>query len=129
MAITASRGTGWYPLSARMICKGRWPLILLVFLLLCTAATAICIAVKSTFAHAIGIVAKSTLLNTPANTFDIVVKGTVTGEGGTPLPGVTIVLKGASRSAMTDEAGRFSISVPENGVLVFTYTGYERKEV
>ncbi|GEP96901.1 SusC/RagA family TonB-linked outer membrane protein [Chitinophaga cymbidii] len=121
MAITASPGTGWYSLPARMICKGRRPFILLAFLLLCTAANATGIVTKGTAANAIDIATKGT--------FDIVVKGTVTGEGGTPLPGVTIVLKGASRSAMTDEAGRFSISVPENGVLVFTYTGYERKEV
>lgn len=60
---------------------------------------------------------------------DITVKGTVTGEGGTPLPGVTIVLKTGGRSAMTDEAGRFSISVPGDGVLLFSYTGYGKQEV
>lgn len=60
---------------------------------------------------------------------DIEVKGTVTGEGGIALPGVTIVQKGGSAATVTDEAGRFSISIPENGVLVFTYTGYQKKEV
>ncbi len=60
---------------------------------------------------------------------DIPVKGTVAGEGGTPLPGVTIVLKSGNRSALSDDAGRFSINVPPNGILLFSYTGYQRKEV
>lgn len=60
---------------------------------------------------------------------DVAVKGLVTGEGGIALPGVSIVQKGGTRNAITDEAGRFSISVPENAVLVFTYTGYQRREV
>ncbi|MGN7720228.1 SusC/RagA family TonB-linked outer membrane protein [Chitinophaga sp. 22620] len=60
---------------------------------------------------------------------DIVVKGMVTGEGGIALPGVSIVLKQGGRNAITDENGRFSITIPDNGVLVFSYTGYQRKEV
>lgn len=60
---------------------------------------------------------------------DITVKGLVTGEGNTPLPGVTIVTQVAGRSAITNESGRFSITVPSNSVLQFSYTGYQRKEV
>lgn len=120
MTVNVLLRTGWYsPVArsySRTFCKDR-PLkrgpvagIFLSFFLLLLAITV-------TGAGSPGTMVK-----------DIVVKGLVTGEGGTPLPGVTIVLKGAQRSAVTDEAGRFSISVPENGVLVFTYTGYQRKE-
>ncbi len=42
---------------------------------------------------------------------------------------MSIVLKQGGRNAITDENGRFSITIPDNGVLVFSYTGYQRKEV
>lgn len=60
---------------------------------------------------------------------DATVKGVVNGEDGKPLPGVTILLKGGTRHAITDETGHFSIAAGTNAVLVFTFTGYEKKEV
>ena len=58
------------------------------------------------------------------------VKGVVNGEDGEPLIGVTVLLKGTAQGTATDFDGFFTIEVPDNqGVLVFSYTGYETQEV
>ncbi|MBF9255075.1 TonB-dependent receptor [Pontibacter sp. 172403-2] len=60
----------------------------------------------------------------------ITVQGKVTDAKGTALPGVTVVLKGTSIAAPTDAEGTYSINVPDgNGTLVFSYIGFENKEV
>ncbi|QCR24682.1 TonB-dependent receptor [Pontibacter sp. SGAir0037] len=63
----------------------------------------------------------------------VAVTGEVKDEDGMGLPGVTVVLKGASGvGATTDVNGRFSVNVPdgqENGTLVFSYIGYVTQEV
>ncbi|WP_375444948.1 TonB-dependent receptor [uncultured Fibrella sp.] len=66
-----------------------------------------------------------------AKTADIVIKGKVTdGEKGEAIPGVSIIIKGASRGTNTDVNGNYSINVPdENAVLVFSYVGFEKEEV
>ena len=60
----------------------------------------------------------------------LLITGTVTGEQGAPLAGVTIVLKSDRRvGTLSDGEGNFSLSVPdENAVLVFTYLGYITQE-
>lgn len=56
-----------------------------------------------------------------------VVKDAVTGE---TLPGVNILVKGTSRGDTTDFDGNFSLSNLNKGdVLVFSYLGFETKEV
>lgn len=60
---------------------------------------------------------------------DITVTGKVLAENGQELPGVSIQLKGTSRGTATDPDGNFKITVPENGVLIISYLGYESKEV
>lgn len=58
------------------------------------------------------------------------VKGRVTGENGEALPGVTIMIKGTQQGMITDSDGRFSMEVPhENDILIFSFVGYERKEI
>jgi archaellum component FlaF (FlaF/FlaG flagellin family) len=59
---------------------------------------------------------------------DIVVSGQVTDGKGTGIPGVSIKLQNSTTAATTDNAGRFTIKVPENGVLVFSYVGYVTSE-
>lgn len=59
---------------------------------------------------------------------DIVVKGKVMDATGSPLTGVSVTVKGTNRGVMTDADGAFSISVPENGVLVFSSVGYQNHE-
>lgn len=56
--------------------------------------------------------------------------GIVTGEDGTPLPGVSVALKGTPRGAATDESGRYTLTVPpQAGVLVFKFIGMLPQEV
>lgn len=57
------------------------------------------------------------------------ITGIVTGEGGNPLSGVTVSVKGAAVSVTTDTQGNFSIDAPDDAVLVFSYIGYEIQEV
>lgn len=57
------------------------------------------------------------------------VKGKVTDEEGTPLIGVTVMVKGTSRGTQTDTKGQYEMEVPDNAVLEFTYIGYEKYEL
>lgn len=59
------------------------------------------------------------------------VSGTVTDEkDGSPLPGVTVSVKNTTNATQTNENGRFSISIgSENDVLVFSFVGYESREI
>lgn len=61
----------------------------------------------------------------------IKVSGTVAAEGGDPLIGATVLVKGnASHGTITDIDGNFQIEVPsEQSVLVFSYVGMTTKEV
>src|SRR5687768_16817061 len=56
------------------------------------------------------------------------VRGKIT-DSGDPLPGVTILIKGATFGTTTDVNGEFSLNVPNDGILVISYTGYQTKEV
>jgi TonB-linked SusC/RagA family outer membrane protein len=59
-----------------------------------------------------------------------VLKGKVSGETGEALPGVTVLLKGTANGAATDAEGNYSLSLPAgNGTLVFSFIGYQTKEV
>ncbi|RAW00543.1 SusC/RagA family TonB-linked outer membrane protein [Pseudochryseolinea flava] len=58
------------------------------------------------------------------------VTGTVIDDTGSPLPGVNVLIKGTTRGTTTDSDGKFVINVDsENDVLVFSFIGYEMKEV
>jgi TonB-linked SusC/RagA family outer membrane protein len=54
------------------------------------------------------------------------VSGRVTdGETGEPLPGVSIIIEGTTRGAVTDHNGHYSIRLPDgNQLLNFSYVGY-----
>lgn len=59
-----------------------------------------------------------------------VVTGTVTGEGGIPLSGVSVQVKGTTTGTTTNAEGAFSLDVDNTDVtLVFSYVGYEQQEV
>jgi TonB-linked SusC/RagA family outer membrane protein len=52
------------------------------------------------------------------------VTGTVIDEAGESIPGVSIILSGTTRGAITDLDGKYSLSVPaEGGSLMFSYVG------
>lgn len=57
------------------------------------------------------------------------VSGTVKDSKGNPLPGVTIKIKGVNKGTISDTNGRYQIEVPENGVLVFSYIGFQTQEL
>ncbi|GAB3416517.1 SusC/RagA family TonB-linked outer membrane protein [Niabella aquatica] len=59
-----------------------------------------------------------------------VIKGVITSETGSYLPGVTINVKGSARSALSKEDGSYSIiSNTPFGILVFSAKGYLDKEL
>ena len=60
---------------------------------------------------------------------NIQVIGKVTSATGDPLTGVSVTIKGRSGGTVTDNSGNYSLSVPENGQLVFSYVGYIDQEV
>lgn len=58
------------------------------------------------------------------------VTGTVTDENGDKLPGVSVLVKGTQRGALTNTDGVYSISVPDdNAVLVFSFVGFITAEL
>lgn len=57
------------------------------------------------------------------------VTGTVTESSGLPLPGVSVTEKGTKNGTATNSTGKFTISVKEGSVLVFTSIGLSPKEV
>lgn len=60
----------------------------------------------------------------------ITVSGMVTSASdGMSLIGVSIVVKGTSDGNVTDVDGKYTINVPSNATLVFSYIGYVTKEV
>lgn len=58
-----------------------------------------------------------------------VVNGTVTDETGTPLPGVSVRVKGVNRGSVTDANGHYQLAIASGEVLVFSYIGYETAEI
>lgn len=59
------------------------------------------------------------------------ITGKVTsGDDGSAMPGVNVLLKGTSNGAVTDSRGRYSITVPaQGGTLVFYFIGYVSQEL
>lgn len=60
---------------------------------------------------------------------NIQVQGLVTSaDDGLPLPGVTVSQKGTSIATATDAEGKYSLSVPSSGILVFSFVGTKTQE-
>lgn len=56
---------------------------------------------------------------------NITVKGRVTDENGAPMPGAGVVQKGnVTKGTVTDVDGKFSIKVPSNAYLEFSFISY-----
>lgn len=57
---------------------------------------------------------------------NVQVTGIVTSaDDDSPMPAVAVAVQGTSRGTSTDLDGAYSISVPSNGTLVFSFIGYE----
>ncbi|MCF6241384.1 MAG: SusC/RagA family TonB-linked outer membrane protein [Bacteroidales bacterium] len=68
--------------------------------------------------------------NLKPNPQQIIITGIVTNKDGEALPGVNIVEKGTNNGVVSDVSGKYEISVKaENSVLVFSFIGYQTKEV
>lgn len=82
-----------------------------------------------------GFTAEAFSLNRPNVTHVFSIDKTVSGkitssEDNTPIPGVSVVLKGSRSGTNTDVDGQFKIEVPDNGaVLVFSSVGFITQEV
>lgn len=57
-----------------------------------------------------------------------VITGTVTDEANSPLPGVNIIAKGTTTGTTTDLDGKYSLSVPADAILSFSYIGFISQE-
>ena len=57
------------------------------------------------------------------------VSGVILDETDTGIAGAYVVVKGETRGAMTDDQGRFNISVSPEDVLVASFLGYLDEEV
>ncbi|WAC12324.1 carboxypeptidase-like regulatory domain-containing protein [Dyadobacter pollutisoli] len=69
------------------------------------------------------------LLCSHANAQSREVTGKVTSkEDGSPLPGVTIFLKGTNRGTTTNSDGEYSISASSGATLVFSFIGFIKHE-
>lgn len=56
------------------------------------------------------------------------ISGVVKDDSGSPVPSATVSIKGTTQSVITDEKGRYSISVSkDDAVLVFTSLGFNSK--
>ncbi|MGZ3765757.1 MAG: SusC/RagA family TonB-linked outer membrane protein, partial [Mucilaginibacter sp.] len=58
------------------------------------------------------------------------IAGKVSGkDDGVPLPGVTVKIKGTTAGTVTDKDGFYSINAAPGNALIFSFIGYEQKEI
>ncbi|QCK14473.1 SusC/RagA family TonB-linked outer membrane protein [Mangrovivirga cuniculi] len=57
------------------------------------------------------------------------VSGTVTDSDGFPIPGVNVLEKGTNNGTVTDVEGNYSLTLPSDAVLTYTYIGFTPQEV
>lgn len=93
--------------------------------------TAVCLnlghAVKASPALLVG---NKPILHVNNAVIDRTITGRVTDESNSPLPGVSVVIKGTQKGTVTDPNGKFKLDVPDaNSTLVFSFVGYMAKEV
>ena len=65
----------------------------------------------------------------PALAQKITVSGTVIDPEGEPLIGASVLVKGETLGTATNIDGEYTISVPSDGTLVFSYVGYDTQEI
>lgn len=60
----------------------------------------------------------------------LTLSGKVTDSSGSPLPGVTVVVKGTTQGTITDGDGNYLLSnVPADATLVFSFVGMKTQEI
>ncbi|WP_293051175.1 TonB-dependent receptor [Paludibacter sp.] len=62
-------------------------------------------------------------------TESMTVSGTVIDEGKQVLPGVSVTIEGGAKGTITDAQGHFTMLVPHNTTLVFSYIGFKTQHI
>lgn len=79
------------------------------------------------------IISKTIIIKNALNTSPVVtekIEGKVTDEKGQPMVAVTVRLKGGTVAVVTNDAGDYTITVPDKSIaLQFSYVGYETQDV
>lgn len=57
------------------------------------------------------------------------IEGKVSDANGVPLPGVNVLVRSTTNGAVTDFDGNYSINALPDAILVFSYLGFETKEI
>ena len=57
------------------------------------------------------------------------VSGTITDDQNQPLPGVSVLVKGTANGTSSDFDGKYSLSVSNGDVLVYSYVGFDSQEM
>jgi hypothetical protein len=60
---------------------------------------------------------------------NIQINGQITEENGEAIPGASVLVKGSTLGTAADLDGRYTLSVPGDGTLVFSFIGYESQEL
>ena len=60
---------------------------------------------------------------------EIRVSGRITDENGAPLSGASVRVKGSSQGVSANANGEFAITVPDDAVLIFSYVGYDERQI
>ncbi len=50
-------------------------------------------------------------------------------EDNSPIPGASVIVKGTTNGAYTNENGDYQLTVPSNATLLFSFIGFKEKEV
>lgn len=59
----------------------------------------------------------------------VVISGVISASGGIPLAGANVAVKGGHRGVITNDLGKFSLSVPAGATLVVSHVGYRTREI
>ena len=73
-------------------------------------------------------------INMPADHIDIPpppvqISGTIRNQKGEPVEGVSVVLKGTMLGTTSNAEGKYSLNLPEQGTLVFSFIGHASQEI
>ncbi|WP_215223741.1 SusC/RagA family TonB-linked outer membrane protein [Echinicola shivajiensis] len=60
---------------------------------------------------------------------NVQISGTITDEGGLPIPGAAVLVKGTSKGTAADIDGKYQLSAPSGSTLQFSFIGYISKDV
>lgn len=55
---------------------------------------------------------------------NVTINGRINEKSGMPIPGASILLKGSTKTTISDSDGKFQIQAPQDGTLIFSFIGY-----